>query len=238
MNLVDIAIIVVLILGAVVGYKRGFTTQLLSLCGFVVIVVAAFLFKNPVSMYLYEHLPFFNFPGILSGISVINILLYEAIAFFIVFIGLYLVFKVILMVSHIFEKFLSMTILLGLPSKILGAILGILENYLVAFIILYIISLPIFNINIIKDSRLRMTILEKTPVLNLYANSTVKVGSEFWVLAEKYKSGTDSEQFNLETLNILLKYKVTSVDSVDRLVEKNKIQINNIESVLKKYRKD
>lgn len=238
MNLVDIAIIVVLILGAVVGYRRGFTTQLLSLCGFVVIVVAAFLFKNPVSMYLYEHLPFFNFPGILSGISVINILLYEAIAFFIVFIGLYLVFKVILMVSHIFEKFLSMTILLGLPSKILGAILGILENYLVAFIILYIISLPIFNINIIKDSRLRMTILEKTPVLNLYANSTVKVGSEFWVLAEKYKSGTDSEQFNLETLNILLKYKVTSVDSVDRLVEKNKIQINNIESVLKKYRKD
>lgn len=238
MNLVDIAIIVVLILGAVVGYKRGFTTQLLSLCGFVVIVVAAFLFKNPVSMYLYEHLPFFNFPGILSGISVINLLLYEAIAFFIVFIGLYLVFKVILMVSHIFEKFLSMTILLGLPSKILGAILGILENYLVAFIILYIISLPIFNINIIKDSRLRMTILEKTPVLNLYANSTVKVGSEFWVLAEKYKSGTDSEQFNLETLNILLKYKVTSVDSVDRLVEKNKIQINNIESVLKKYRKD
>lgn len=238
MNLVDIAIIVVLILGAVVGYRRGFTTQFLSLCGFVVIVVAAFLFKNPVSMYLYEHLPFFNFPGILSGISVINLLLYEAIAFFIVFIGLYLVFKVILMVSHIFEKFLSMTILLGLPSKILGAILGILENYLVAFIILYIISLPIFNINIIKDSRLRMTILEKTPVLNLYANSTVKVGSEFWVLAEKYKSGTDSEQFNLETLNILLKYKVTSVDSVDRLVEKNKIQINNIESVLKKYRKD
>ena len=238
MNLVDIAIIIVLILGAVVGYRRGFTTQLLSLCGFVVIVVAAFLFKNPVSMYLYEHLPFFNFPGILSGISVINILLYEAIAFFIVFIGLYLVFKVILMVSHIFEKFLSMTILLGLPSKILGAILGVLENYLVAFIILYIISLPIFNINIIKDSKLRMTILEKTPVLNLYANSTVKVGSEFWVLAEKYKSGTDPEQFNLETLNILLKYKVTSVDSVDRLVEKNKIQINNIESVLKKYRKD
>ncbi len=238
MNLVDIVIIIILLLGAFIGFRRGFTTQLLSLCGFIVVVMAAFLFKNPVSAYLYEHLPFFNFPGILSGISVVNILMYEVIAFFIIFIVLLLLFKVIMMVSHLFEKFLEATILLGLPSKILGAILGLLENYLVAFIVLYIVSLPFFNIAIIKDSKLRTSILEKTPVLNIYVDSTVKVGKEFWEVAEKYKKGTNPEAFNLATLDVLLKYKVTSVKSIDILVQKNKIQINNIESVLKNYREE
>ena len=238
MNLVDIVIIIILLLGAFIGFRRGFTTQLLSLCGFIVVVMAAFLFKNPVSAYLYEHLPFFNFPGILSGISVVNILMYEVIAFFIIFIVLLLLFKVIMMVSHLFEKFLEATILLGLPSKILGAILGLLENYLVAFIVLYIVSLPLFNIAIIKDSKIRTSILEKTPVLNIYVDSTVKVGKEFWEVAEKYKKGTNPEAFNLATLDVLLKYKVTSVKSIDILVQKNKIQINNIESVLKNYREE
>ncbi len=238
MNLVDIVIIIILLLGAFIGFRRGFTTQLLSLCGFIVVVMAAFLFKNPVSAYLYEHLPFFKFPGILSGISVVNILMYEVIAFFIIFIVLLLLFKVIMLVSHLFEKFLEATILLGLPSKILGAILGLLENYLVAFIVLYIVSLPFFNIAIIKESKLRTSILENTPVLNIYVDSTVKVGSEFWEIAEQYKKGTDPEAFNLATLDVLLKYKVTSVKSIDILVQKNKIQINNIESVLKNYREE
>jgi len=238
MNLVDIIIVVILLLGAFIGFRRGFTTQLLSLCGFMVVVMAAFLFKNPVSAYLYEHLPFFNFPGLLSGISVVNILMYEVIAFFIIFIVLFIVFRVIVMISHLFEKFLDATILLGIPSKILGAVLGVLENYLVAFIVLYIISLPFFDIDMVKNSKLRVGILEKTPVLNMYVQSTVKVGNEFWGLAEKYKTGTNPEAFNLEALDLLLKYKVTSVKSIDVLVEKNKIQINNIESVLKNYREE
>lgn len=238
MNLVDIIIIVILLLGAFIGFRRGFTTQLLSLCGFVVVVMAAFLFKNPVSAYLYEHLPFFNFPGLLSGISVVNILMYEVIAFFIIFIVLYIILKVIVMVSHLFEKLLDATILLGIPSKLLGAVLGIFENYLVAFIILYIVSLPFFDIDMVKKSKLRTQILEKTPVLNSYVESTVKVGNEFWDLAEEYKAGTNSELFNLEALDLLLKYNVTSVKSIDILVQKNKIQINNIESVLKNYREE
>lgn len=236
MNLVDIVIVIILLLGAFIGFRRGFTTQLLSLCGFIVIVMAAFLFKNPVSAYLYEHLPFFKFPGILSGVSVVNILLYEVIAFFIIFIVLYIIFKVIVMVSHLFEKFLDATILLGLPSKLLGAALGVIENYLVVFIFLYIITLPFFNFDIIKESKLKKSILENTPVLNLYVESTVKVGNDFWDLAEQYKSGKEPEKFNLAALDLLLKYKVTTVDSIDILVEKNKIQINNIESVLKNYR--
>jgi uncharacterized membrane protein required for colicin V production len=238
MNLVDIIIIIILLLGAFVGFKRGFTTQLLSLCGFVVVAMAAFLFKNPVSAFLYEHLPFFNFPGLLSGVSVVNILMYEVIAFFVIFIILYMVLKIIMVVSHIFEAFLNSTILLGIPSKLLGAVLGVLENYLLAFIVLYIVSLPFFDINVVKESKFRQGILKNTPVLNMYVGGTVNVGNEFWDIAAKYKDGKNKESFNLEALDLLLKYKVTSASSIDVLVQNNKIQINNIESVLKKYREE
>ena len=79
---------------------------------------------------------------------------------------------------------------------------------------------------IVRDSKLRVAILEKTPVLNLYVEGAVNVGREFWDVAEKYKDGKHSEALNLEALDLLLKYKVTTVESVDVLVEQNKIQIN------------
>ena len=81
-------------------------------------------------------------------------------------------------------------------------------------------------------------ILSKTPVLNLYVDSAVNVGKEFWDVAEQYKKVENHEHLNLEALDLLLKYEATTVESIDILVEQNKIQINNIESVLMKYRKN
>lgn len=236
MNYIDIVIILIFLLGAVVGYKRGAIQQAISFFGFIIVVVLAFLLKNPVSYYLYTNLPFFNFSGILSGITVINILVYEVVAFFAVFGVLYLILRIIGLFSKLLDKLLSSTILLSVPFKIVGALLGVIENYFVAFLVLYILSLPFFNIEILKESKLRNDILDKTPILNKYVEGTVKVGREFWNVAEKYTSEYDSDKLNLETLDLMLKYKVTDVKSIDILVDKNKIQINNIESVLMKYR--
>ena len=81
MNVVDIVILIFLAFGALIGFKRGFTRQLVSLVGIFVIIVVSFLFKNPVSVFLYNNLPFFNFGGIFKDITVLNILVYEVIAF-------------------------------------------------------------------------------------------------------------------------------------------------------------
>lgn len=236
MNLVDIIVIVIIIFGGIVGFRRRFTSQFIHFCGFIVMLLAAFLFKNPVSAFLYKKLPFINLPGILSGVSVLNILIYEVLAFFVVFIGLYLIFLIILKVSHLIDNLFDENALFSVPSKLGGAFVGLIENYFVAFIVLYILSLPLFDLEIVRDSKLRVAILEKTPVLNLYVEGAVNVGREFWDVAEKYKDGKHSEALNLEALDLLLKYKVTTVESVDVLVEQNKIQINNIESVLIRYR--
>ena len=238
MNVLDIAIIVLILLGAIIGFNRGFLSEFLSFSGMVIVIIAAFIFKNSLSIYLYKHLPFISFPGLLSGISVVNILFYEVVAFFIIAIVLYIILKAAVLLTNLMQKLFDGNFVISFPNKLAGAALGLIEHFVLVFIALYVLSLPFFDINIVKNSKVRMVILEKTPVLNVYVKGAVKVGSDFWDLAEKYRNKDDLETLNLETLDLLLKYKVTDVDSIDYLVDQNKIQINNIESVLLKYRKE
>ena len=63
-----------------------------------------------------------------------------------------------------------------------------------------------------------------------------KILNDFVELKDKYKSSTNSEEFNKDALKVLLEYRVVDVKSVDKLVERNKIKINDIEEILNDYR--
>lgn len=236
MNLIDVIIIVILLFGAIIGFKRGFTKQLISFVGLIVIVVLAFQFKNYVSVFMYENLPFFPFSGYLKGVTVLNIALYEFIAFFLVLAILGILLKVLLFASSIFETLLKFTIILGIPSKILGAIVGVLETYVIIFIALYLLSLPVFDPNLLKGSKMKDPILSSTPLLSGYIDQSLEIFDEFALIKKNYDGKSNANQFNLDTLSLFLKYKVVTVKSVDKLIEKHKIQINNVDSILDKYR--
>lgn len=237
MNIVDLIIIIFILFGAVLGFKRGFTKSLVSALGFVATIVFAFLLKNPVSVMLYENLPFFKFGGILKGVTVLNIALYEILAFVIVLAILGIVLKLLLLATSIFEKVLTATIILGIPSKIAGAVVGAIEFFVIAFAALYILSLPVINLGIVNQSKFKDKILNNTPILSNFVDESMKVVEEFASIKDKYNdNNSNAEQFNKEVLDLFLKYDVVKVESVDKLVEKDKLQINNIEEVLMKYR--
>ncbi len=237
MKIVDIVILIIILLGAVIGFKRGFTRSLVSALGFIVIAILAYFLKNPLSILLYENLPFFKFGGILKGVTVLNIALYELLAFVIVLAILGVALKILMVATSVFEKILKMTIILGIPSKIMGAVVGALEAFVIVFISLYALSLPIFNISIVNDSNWKDTILNKTPILSAFSKDTMQVIDEFAGIKEKYKDNNkNAEEFNKEVLDLFLKYDVVKVSSIDKLVEKGKLQINNIEEILMKYR--
>ena len=77
MNILDYLILIIIILGALYGYKRGFIGSLINFIGTIVVIILAFYLKNPISVFLYEHFPFFKISGFYSGISVYNILIYK-----------------------------------------------------------------------------------------------------------------------------------------------------------------
>ena len=239
MNIVDLLIIIFILIGAIVGFKRGFTTSLVNFIGVILVVIIAYFLKNPISEFLMSFCPFFSFGGIIKGVTVLNIAVYEIIAFILVFSLLMIGLKALLMATGILETLLKFTIVLGLPSKILGAIVGLIENYIIVFFVLYILSMPNFlDVGFIKDSTYREPILKNTPILSNVAESTLAVLDEFKGLSDKYTETENSNEFNLETLDLFLKYKVVTVDVVQKLDDSGKIKIDGIETVLNKYKEE
>lgn len=229
MCVVDIIILIFLVFGALLGFKRGFTRQLVSLVGIFVIIILSYLFKNPISIFLYNNLPFFNFGGIFKDITVLNVLVYEVIAFFIVFFVLTIIFRILVKLTKWFEKLLNATIILGIPSKILGASLGVVQNLIYTFIVLYILSLPTFNLDIIKDSKACNLILDKTPILNKIANKTLSIFNQVIELKEEYDTTTNVGEYNQKTLNIMIDGGVITEENAKKLIEKDKIKGVTIE---------
>lgn len=235
MDILDMILLIIIAFQALIGFKRGFTKELVSFLGFFVIIVLAFILKNPISKLLYENLPFFTFGGLFKGVTALNILLYEVIAFFIVLALLTVVFKVLLFATTVFEKLLKFTIILGIPSKILGMILGIIEGVVISFIILYILSLPMFNIN--TKSNMKNLVLNKTPILSSMTKDMSNAIDEFNDLKDEMEKENDTDKFNYDTLNILLKYKVITPESLKNLTEKGKIKTKNVDTLISLYSK-
>ena len=239
MNIIDIIIILFLILGAYIGFKQGFIKSLVSFLGILFVAIIAYFLKNPVSEFLMSFCPFFNFGGIIKGVTVLNIAVYEIIAFILVFSILMIALKVLLLATGILETILKFTIILGIPSKILGSIVGIIKHYVIIFFVLYFLSMPNFvDVEFIKNSNYREPILRNTPLLSNVAESTLKVLDEFKGLSDKYTDTENSNEFNLETLDLFLKYKVVTVDTVKKLENNGKIDIKGMNRVISKYEEE
>ena len=224
MSVVDIVILIFLGFGALIGFKRGFTRQLVSLIGIFAILILSFILKNPISIFFYNNLPFFNFGGIFKDITVLNILLYEVIAFFVVFFVLSILFKILVCFTKIFEKVLKATIILGIPSKILGGIVGGIKTLIYIFIAMYVLSLPTFNLSIIEESKIGNTILDKTPILGSICDDTLVVFNEIIELKDEYENTDNVKEFNQKTLNIMIDNKIITEENAQNLIDKGKIK--------------
>lgn len=237
MNVLDILIIIFILFGAVLGFKRGFTKELVETIGFIVVVVLAYFLKNPVSVIMYEYLPFFKF-GLLKNIEILNILIYEALAFLLCLAVLFLVLRALLVVTSVFEKILNATIILGIPSKLAGAVVGIIYHYIFVFIVVYILSLVFYDFSFFNDSKYKDKILNNTPILSNFADKSVNVVHDFMELKDKYSDKTISEdEFNYQAIELFLKYDVITPESLRKLIDSGKIEpFNNYGDLIRTYK--
>ncbi len=233
MHVVDIGIIGLLILGAFMGIRNGFTRQLVRTVGLILVLGLAFYFKDILSELMYRNLPFFSYFGLIKGIEIFNILIYEILAFFIILFGLLIILRLVLMAANVFEMIMNFTLVLGFFSKILGALVGVIQYFFLIFIALYILTLPVFNNEWLAESQLSDEILTKTPYLSNWTGDSYQVLREFKMLKDQYKN--DQNQFSLEALDVFLKYNIISIESARYLVNKGKIEIDQAEIVLRKY---
>lgn len=237
MNIVDIAIILLILSFVVVGAKQGLIKSAVSLVGLIVIFIISYLFKEQIGNFLCKYLPFFNFSGNIEGLVSLNILIYQLAGFLIIYGVLMGLYAIVMALTGWIQKLVNMTILLKLPSSIGGAFIGLLEGYLLVFIVVLIVMIPLKSMTIFQESRLADTILHKTPVISGATSDITNSVTEIYTLTEQLSNKSiDINEANLKTIDIMIRHKVITPHTVEQLVVLDKLKsVKGIEYVLNRY---
>ena len=123
MNTADIIIIVILLLGAYSGYKKGLILELISIVAFVLAIVGGFKLLHVGMEYVSK--------------------VYEGFGNFLPFVAFLVLFILILiivnMVGQILKKIIDWTPL-GFLDNLAGSLIGIIKGALILSILLWVIS--------------------------------------------------------------------------------------------------
>ena len=239
-NILDVAIILILIMSAIVGivgFKRGAIKEIVSLVGIIIVFIVAFSLKGVLGNVLCKWLPFFNFAGNLEGVTVLNILLYQLIAFLIIYSLLFSIYMIVMKISGVVQKIIHMTVILWLPSKLIGAVVAFVTGYVMVFVVLLALLIPLKDTDIFRESRFANYIVYDTPILADSADNISSSINEVYTLGEELSKGDISKnEANLETMDILLKYKIVSPETARQLIVLDKLDgISGLDSVIKRY---
>ena len=237
MNIVDAIIVLLILACGVAGFKRGVLKQTVSTVGFIIVVILAFYLKNPIAEFLSLHLPFFSFGGNLANTASLNIILYQLISFVLVILVLETVLGILIRITGVIEKILKFTVILGIPSKILGFVVGVVVGFIITFILLFFLRQPGFNLKIFDGSKLTNPILNSTPVLSQVAGGFVDTFNDLYELGnDYYEQKLDANTLDLKSIDVMLEHKIITYNYVIKLVDAKKIKITGIDNVINKYR--
>lgn len=224
-NIFDIGILLVLISFIIIGFKRGVIKELVSLVGIIVVFILAWSLKGIIGNYLCIYLPFIEFKGVIKDITSLNIMLYQTIAFILVFSILLSLYSISLKISRVVQKIVNMTIILWIPSKILGGLVSFIKGYLILFVVFVFLMIPLGEYDIFKESTFLNIMLYKTPILSDCTSKFTNPINDIIDLGHKVNNKEiTSQAANDQAIKIMLDYNVVDSNTIDKLYESNKLE--------------
>ena len=236
MNVIDIIVILLIILSGYAGFKDGVLKSLVKFVGTIVVYVIAFMLKDEVGIILCKIFPFFEFDGLVT----LNILVYQLIAFILIASVLFGVYNLVMKLTGVLQKIVDISIILTIPSKVLGFIVGMLEGYIIMFIVVVILSVPLGDTDIFKNAKLTDKMINNSPILTESLGGIIDSLTDVFVITSKIENnGIDkNSQINLDIMDTFLKYDViTKEDALDLIKMKKLESVTGIESFVENYEK-
>jgi uncharacterized membrane protein required for colicin V production len=167
--MLDLAVLAILVIGFIVGLKRGFILQSIHLAGFIVAFIVAYIYYEQLAPKLTLWIPYPNLGSnttlhLIFENANLETAYYRAIAFAAIFFAV----KILLQIIGSMLDFVANLPILHQLNVWAGGLLGLVEVYLVMFIILCIaVLLPIQAIqDPLNDSILAENIIKNTPVFS------------------------------------------------------------------------
>lgn len=167
--MISFIILIVLIFGILMGIRRGFVLQLIQLVGFFVAIIVARLYYEKLASHLSLWIPYPELTNDSAWALFLNSMplenaFYNAISFALIFI----VTRIVLQIIGYMLDFVAKFPILRTINKLLGAILGFIEIYILTFFALFVLALlPVATIQEkLADSFLVKLIVKHTPILS------------------------------------------------------------------------
>ena len=228
--LIDILIVAFIALGTYLGFRKGLLKTLIGLIGLVAIVIISYTLRVPIANFLIDKLPFFDFGGSFAGLTSLNILFYNLIAFIVLFIVLYCVLNIIMTLTGFIDTLLKFTVIWVLPSKIGGALLGFLETWVFIFLVLFVLVQFNFTTKLVTDSTVANVVLDHTPIVGTYLGGAKRAAKNIYASVKKYTDGeiTSQRDLNVEILNIEIVNGVISKQKANELIETGKLKLEGV----------
>lgn len=221
---INFIIIVFIISETYSGYKKGFFESSVRFLGFVLSLVGAYILKTPLAQVLYLHLPFFKFDGLFKGVSVLNVIAYEVIAFVILFVILTIIVNIIYKITGLIDKLISAIFFLGIPNKILGAVVGFIQSFIILYFAIFAIKVTGNFLGMEMKPSLADNIIN-IPILKNTFGDSLKSLDEITEIAKNYENTKNKEEFNNKAIDILLDNNILTEDNLEKLVSNGKFNI-------------
>lgn len=233
MNIFSITIVLLIIASGVMGLKKGFLKESVVFIGTILVYILSFLLKDKIGLVLCKWFPFFSF----DGLQTLNILVYQLIAFIFIATILFSIATIIFKLTGIVQKLVDITIILTIPSKILGFIFGILEGYIVMFLILIILAIPLRNVDLFKDSTVATKIMYNSPILSKTLGGVPKTIEDILeVTTEVQKANYNKNKVALDIMKIELDHNIISKEEALDLIDRGKLdEVSGIKKFVKDY---
>lgn len=236
MNIFGVIVILLIISSGVMGLKKGFLKESVVFIGTILVYIISFFLKDKIGLVLCKWFPFFSF----DGLQTLNILVYQLIAFVFIATILFSIATIIFKLTGIIQKLVDITIILTLPSKILGFIFGILEGYIVMFLILIILAIPLRNVELFKESTVVTKIMYNSPILSKTLGGVPKTIEDILdVTTEIQKTDYNKNKVALDIMKIELDHNIISKEDTLDLIERGKLdKVQGIKNFVKNYNKN
>ncbi len=233
MNVLDIGIILLFIMSFIMGVKSGAIKEICSLIGIILVFTVSFWLMRPFGSLLCKILPFFNYFGAFKDLEIINVIIYQLIAFVIVFSILIAFYFTLLKISGVIEKLVDFTIILLLPSKIIGGLVSFITGYIMIFMVLLVLMIPLKNTDVFEESKIGNYMINETPILSKSTKNITTAIEKIMTLSDNKLT---MEEKVLNTLDIMLEYKIVSKDTINDLLDSKKItKVDGMSKILDKY---
>lgn len=226
-GIMNIIMVVWLILGFVIGIFTGFLERTIRVIEMFIIVLLSLFIKNPISALLYKYLPFIDFK-----IKVVNILMYEIIAFVIVAIIIIIIIKLLNKAINLVESVFAFILNIGFPKRILGGVITFCEGAFYLYIFIFIVFFISTAYNMPIEGSLANKYFDRAPVLSQTLGPIFKSSVDIASISNAIK---DKDLVECKSLDTLLAYKIISKENAKYLVDKNKLDFKGVENVIDKY---